>query len=111
MRFAFALLGFAVFSLSCQSNTVGGECMVDSNCDPGQICYMATSTGLFQDGFCSRGCTVLGNGAECPDSTLCTQDPKTNAYYCTDLCVVATDCRDGYTCNAIAQSTKRGCTN
>jgi hypothetical protein len=98
----FQVLGLlAAFAAAC-GPSVGRPCRSTSDCEPLQTCF----TG-FPDGFCSKACTTLGSAAECPGGTVCIQSAA--AYLCSPLCKAASDCRSGYTCTEVAQSSTRAC--
>lgn len=95
----------AVLWMSCQTNTVGLGCTVDADCDSGQTCFM---TNGFVGGFCTKGCVQPGETNDCPGGSICTESSDGLSRFCSVECDNG-NCRDGYTCAMVPQSTHSAC--
>jgi hypothetical protein len=88
---------------ACTVNSTGWNCTVDTDCEMGQTCYTN-----FPGGFCTRGCTSPGEINECGGSTICTESADGLQIFCSVYCT-STDCREGYECAPIVNSTHSAC--
>jgi hypothetical protein len=96
------LAAFALCLIACGQTSVGDTCTQDSDCDRGQTCY-TTAPG----GYCSKGCNVSGATTECPANTVCAQ--HNTQLLCSRTCQVQGDCREGYECNGVTNSSLKAC--
>jgi hypothetical protein len=95
----------AVLWLSCQGNTIGAGCTVDSDCDMGQSCFTGAA---WPGGFCTKGCVQPGGANDCPGGTVCTETADGLMRFCSIECDNG-NCREGYTCATVPQSTHSAC--
>ena len=92
-----ALILFAAMTLTaCATQiSVGEKCAARDDCEPGLDCFSTP------DGYCTRGCSELGQLRECPAGSVCTVFYGTTPA-CSTLCDSSADCRDGFACSVAA---------
>ncbi len=102
-----AVAALALGALSCQGNTVGNSCTVDSDCDRGQSCFLDG----FPGGFCTKGCVQEGVTTDCPMGMVCTRNTAAKpTLICSTACTDDAQCRGGaYLCREVRSSSQKAC--
>lgn len=97
MAMAFGLLG-------CGS-IIGDPCTTNAECG-GQICVNQDYT---PGGYCSRQCT-LADDRTCPVGSICLKDGQSQGNpACFRICRSQLECRTGYVCRTLKESTSTVC--
>lgn len=98
------LLPLSLFAVGCGS-TVGDPCTTEADCG-GQVCLNRDWT---PGGYCTKSCTV-GVEDSCPGGSLCVRDAVAKDLPgCLRTCKGNSDCRSGYTCRSVRDSTTAVC--
>jgi hypothetical protein len=101
MRLSILPLVSLALLLGCGGYPVGNTCEETFHCASGQSCYAQVDTEVaFPGGFCSRSCDVEGEVNQCPSDSVCTRTGT--RLLCAPTCKEAADCREGYTCQPVA---------
>ncbi len=79
-----------------------GESCNETGCGSGLSCLAD-----FPGGFCTRECGEPGDGAGCPQDTLCIS--QFDELICAPVCTSSTNCREGYECLGESGSSVRAC--
>ncbi len=93
-----SLLG--LLALSACGPVLGVPCQTRTDCGASMTCFPAPN------GFCSHGCSVEGIELDCPAGTLCTYFGG-SSLVCSLPCKVDSDCREGYECAPVQNSSNK----
>lgn len=99
----FTLAAVSLALAACGGNTVGRACTQTKECEPGQTCYLNAPGGA-----CTKGCSMEGTAKDCPGGSVCAS--SLGLLLCSTTCTDDTQCRTGYSCLPVGQSTKSACT-
>ncbi|MBX5481835.1 MAG: hypothetical protein IRZ16_08350 [Myxococcaceae bacterium] len=102
MKRVMAALWAAVLLGACGSVNVGQPCETNDDCAPSLSCYTDRPGG-----YCTKGCSEPGSDKECPGGTVCAMNGGQSL--CSVTCEEQADCRDGYQCNGVPDSTVKVC--
>lgn len=92
-----SFFALALLTLAACGPVLGLPCKTRADCGASMSCYPTT------DGFCSHGCTAEGVDFDCPSGTICTYFGTSNLV-CSLPCKVDSDCRSGYECAPVQNS-------
>lgn len=81
---------------------IGGACGDSGDCEGSALC--ATN---YPGGYCFMTCT--GNPSVCPSNSMCVRMSDSSSAECYRECVSSSDCRAGYTCSAVSNSSTGVC--
>ena len=104
------MLGLVLTLVACSGGTnVGGPCNGASDCEAAvdggpAICITSAST---PGGYCSSACPTPGATTGCPANTVCAVYGGGND--CVQICASQKDCRTGYNCNGVTNSSFKAC--
>jgi hypothetical protein len=102
----------AVALAACGATNVGGGCSSASDCaqtgQDGGTVIRAVCLNT-PGGYCSVPCNTAGSDAGCPSGSMCAVYPSGSSTNCIQLCTMQSDCRSGYNCNGITNTSVKGC--
>ena len=97
-------VGLGALALGCGSS-VADPCTTEADCG-GQICL---NKNYAPGGYCSKPCTP-GVEESCPGGTVCVRDIiAKDQPGCLRSCTGPSDCRKGYGCEVIRESSRAVC--
>ena len=88
-------------SSSYSGAKIGQACDTTGDCEGSAIC-----ASNYPGGYCFMTCT--GNPSVCPSSTMCVNVSGSSSE-CYSTCMRSSDCRSGYSCYEVTNSTEGIC--